>query len=37
MDNLSRALENGVSAYKQLLHDGRYVNGASSSECFLVN
>ena len=37
MDNVERALENGFSAFKQLLHDGRYVQGAGAIESFLVN
>lgn len=37
MENTQRALENAVSAYKQVLHDGRYLHGASSLECYLVN
>ena len=37
MDNVERALENGLSAFKQLLHDGRYVPGAGAIESFLVN
>lgn len=37
MDDVERALENGVSAYKQLLHDPRFVYGASAMECFLLN
>ena len=37
MDNVERALENGVSAYKQVLHDGRYLSGAGSIECFVAN
>ena len=37
MDNVERALENGLSAFKQLLHDGRFVLGAGAIEGFLVN
>lgn len=37
MDNMERAIENGVSAFRQLLVDGRYLNGAGSIEAFLVN
>lgn len=37
MDNIERAMENGVSSYKQVLHDGRFLNGASSVESYLVN
>lgn len=37
MDNVERALENGVSAYKQVLHDGRYLSGAGSIEAYIAN
>lgn len=37
MDGVESALQNGVSCYKQVLHDGRFLNGASSIECLLVN
>lgn len=37
MDNVERALENGLSAFKQILHDGRYVQGAGAIESYLVN
>ena len=37
MENVERALENGLSAYKQLLHDPRYVHGAGAIEAHLVN
>lgn len=37
MDNVERALENGLSAFKQILHNGKYVQGAGAIEAFLVN
>ena len=37
MDDIERALENGISVYKQCLNDNRYVYGASAIECFLLN
>lgn len=37
MDDIERALENGVSAFKQILADNRYVFGGSAIECFLLN
>lgn len=37
LENTQRSLENAFSAYKQVLHDGRYLYGASSIECYLVS
>lgn len=37
LENTQRALENAVSAYKQILHDGRYLYGASAFESHLVS
>ena len=37
MENVEGALENGVSAFKQMLHDGRYLTGATAIESHLVN
>jgi T-complex protein 1 subunit theta len=37
MDGVESALQNGVSCFKQVLHDGRFLSGASSTECHLVN
>jgi T-complex protein 1 subunit theta len=37
MDDIERALENGISVYKQCLSDNRYVFGASAIECYLLN
>ena len=37
MDDIERSLENGVSCFKQMLNDGRYVQGAGAIESFLVN
>lgn len=37
MDEAERALESGISAYKQLLRDGRFLLGAGAIECFLLN
>lgn len=37
MEDVERALENGISVFKQALSDNRYVNGASAIECFLLN
>jgi T-complex protein 1 subunit theta len=37
MEDIERALENGISVFKQALTDNRYINGASAIECFLLN
>ena len=37
MDDIERALENGISVYKQALTDNRYIYGASAIECNLLN
>lgn len=37
MDDIERALENGISVFKQILSDNRYVYGGSAIECFLLN
>ena len=37
LDDLERSLANGVSAFKQMLDDARYVNGACSTEAYLYN
>lgn len=37
MDDIERSLENGVSCFKQILNDTRYVYGAGATEAFLVN
>lgn len=37
MDDMARALENGVSAWKQCLADNRYLPGGSSIESHIVN
>lgn len=37
LEDLERSLANGVSAFKQMLDDARYVNGACSTEAFLYN
>ena len=37
MDNIERALENAVSAFRQMLSDNRYLSGAGSIEAFIVN
>ena len=36
MDDIERSLENGVSCFKQILNDGRYVYGAGAIESHLV-
>ena len=37
MENIQRALESGVSAYKQILHSNEYLNGAAAIESYLAN
>lgn len=37
LDDLERSLANGVSAFKQMLDDARYVPGACSTEAYLYN
>jgi T-complex protein 1 subunit theta len=37
MEDIERALENGISVFKQALHDTRYINGGAAIECFLLN
>jgi T-complex protein 1 subunit theta len=37
MDDIERSLENGVSCFKQILNDPRYVFGAGAVEAFLAN
>ncbi len=37
LEDVARALENGVSSYKQALFDGRYLYGAAAIESYLVN
>lgn len=37
LDDLERSLANGVSAFKQMLDDARFVNGACSTEAFVYN
>lgn len=37
MENIQRSIETGVSAYKQILFDNRFVNGGSAIECYLSN
>lgn len=37
MEDAERGLENAVSVFKQALKDGRFVGGAGSSECYLIN
>jgi hypothetical protein len=37
MENIQRALESGVSSYKQILHCNQYLNGASAIENYLAN
>ncbi len=37
MENIQRALESGVSAYKQILHSNEYLNGAGAIESYLAN
>ncbi len=37
LDDVARALENGVSVYKSLFHDGRVLNGGGAIESYLVN
>lgn len=37
MDDIERSLENGIACFKQIITDGRYVNGAGAVEAFLVN
>ena len=36
MDDIERSLENGVSCFKQILNDNRYVFGAGAVEAHLV-
>lgn len=36
MDDIERSLENGVSCFKQILNDNRYVYGAGAVEAHLV-
>lgn len=35
MENVQRSLEAGVSVYKQILFDNKFVNGAAAMESFL--
>ena len=37
LDDLERSLANGVSAFKQMLDDARYVPGGCSTEAYLYN
>lgn len=37
MDDIERSLENGVSCFKQILNDNRYVLGAGATEAHLVS
>ena len=37
MDDIERALMNGVDCFKQMLKDNRYVNGAASTEAYMMN
>ncbi len=37
MDEIERALQSGVSAFKQFLSSVEYVNGGSAIECYLLN
>lgn len=37
LEDLERSLANGVSAFKQMLDDARYVHGACSTEAYLYN
>lgn len=37
MDDIERSLENGVSCFKQILNDNRYVFGAGAVEAYLVS
>lgn len=37
MDDIERSLENGVSCFKQILNDNRYVFGAAAVEAHLVS
>jgi T-complex protein 1 subunit theta len=36
MDNVERALENGVSAFKTVLHDDRFLPGGAAIESYLL-
>ena len=35
MDNVERAIEKGVSSFKQVLNDNQFVNGGGSIEALL--
>lgn len=37
MEDIERALENGISVFKQIINDKRFVYGAGSIECFMLN
>lgn len=37
MENIQRSLETGVSVYKQILFDNKFVNGAAAIESYLSN
>lgn len=37
MDDIERSLENGVSCFKQILNDNRYVYGAGAVEAHLIS
>lgn len=37
MEDIERSLENGVSCFKQIINDSRYVFGAGSTEAHLVS
>ncbi len=37
LDDLGRALENAVSAWLQIISDGRYVSGGGATESYIVN
>jgi T-complex protein 1 subunit theta len=35
MENIQRSIETGVSAFKQILFESKFVNGAAAIESFL--
>lgn len=36
MDDIERAIDDGVNVYRSMLFDGRFVPGAGSTECILA-